>query len=102
MASSQEEITSRCRPLMIPYNASLRFDRAFYRQDIRGSIAYTCANTKPGILTTRGFSEIERGFQQIEKEWATNTFDIHDDIDEDIHTANEHRFGEINGKDTAG
>jgi argininosuccinate lyase len=89
-------------PIMTQYNESIYFDRAFYSQDIRGSIAYARANTKGGILTQKEFSEIERGFKQILKEWQDGKFEIHPGVDEDIHTANERRLGEIIGKDIAG
>ena len=89
-------------PIMVQYNESIHFDRAFYSQDIRGSIAYARANTKTGILTQKEFSEIERGFKQVLKEWQDGTFEIKPGVDEDIHTANERRLSEIIGKDIAG
>ena len=89
-------------PLMITYNESIHFDRGIYAQDVRGSIAYARANSKIGILTKAEFQTIEKGFQQVLKEWESNTFEIKPGVDEDIHTANERRLGEIIGKDTAG
>ena len=89
-------------PIMTQYNESIYFDRVFYSQDIRGSIAYARANKNNKLLTEHEFSEIERGFQQILKEWQDNTFKIQPGVDEDIHTANERRLGEIIGKDIAG
>ncbi|KAK5171342.1 argininosuccinate lyase [Saxophila tyrrhenica] len=89
-------------PIMQQYNESIYFDRAFYSQDIRGSIAYARANTKNGILTQQEFSEIERGFKQVSKEWQDGTFEINPGVDEDIHTANERRLGEIIGKEIGG
>ncbi|KAK4496293.1 hypothetical protein PRZ48_012273 [Zasmidium cellare] len=89
-------------PIMVQYNESIYFDRAFYSQDIRGSIAYARANTKTGLLTEREFAEIERGFNQVLKEWQDGTFDIKPGVDEDIHTANERRLSEIIGKEIAG
>jgi argininosuccinate lyase len=89
-------------PIMVQYNESIYFDRAFYSQDIRGSIAFARANTKTGLLTEKEFSEIERGFQQVLKEWETGTFEIQPGVDEDIHTANERRLGEIIGTAIAG
>ncbi|KAK3048255.1 argininosuccinate lyase [Extremus antarcticus] len=89
-------------PIMQQYNESIYFDRAFYSQDIRGSVAYARANTKNGILTQKEFSEIERGFKQVSKEWEDGTFEIKPGVDEDIHTANERRLGEIIGKDIGG
>lgn len=88
-------------PLMVTYNESLPFDRIIYAQDIRGSIAYARANSKIGILTADEFATIEKGFQQVLKEWETNTFEVKPN-DEDIHTANERRLGEIIGTGIAG
>ncbi|KAK0513290.1 hypothetical protein JMJ35_004276 [Cladonia borealis] len=82
-------------PLMQKYNASIYYDRAFYRQDIAGSIAWARANKNRGILTAQEFSTIERGLNEVLKEWDTGTFKIVDEIDEDIHTANERRLSEI-------
>ncbi|KAH8803220.1 argininosuccinate lyase [Xylogone sp. PMI_703] len=59
------------------------------------------ANKNTGILTAHEFSEIERGFKQISEEWANNTF-VAKENDEDIHTANERRLGEVIGKDIGG
>lgn len=88
-------------PLMVTYNESLPFDRIIYAQDIRGSIAYARANSKIGILTPEEFAAIEKGFQQVLKEWESNTFAVKAN-DEDIHTANERRLGEIIGTGIAG
>lgn len=89
-------------PLMVSYNESIYFDRAFYLQDIKGSIAFARANIATGILTPEEFSIIEKGLTQILEEWKSDTFVIKAGIDEDIHTANERRLGEIVGKDVAG
>lgn len=87
---------------MVAYNESIFFDRAFYAEDIAGSIAFARANVKTGILTPEEFSAIENGLLQVKKEWEDDTFEIQQGIDEDIHTANERRLGEIIGKDIAG
>ncbi|KAI9731749.1 MAG: hypothetical protein M1834_004538 [Cirrosporium novae-zelandiae] len=89
-------------PIMVQYNESIYFDRAFWSQDIRGSIAYARANKNIGVLTEAEFSKIEEGFQQVSEEWATDKFIIQPGVDEDIHTANERRLGEIIGTDVAG
>ncbi|KAK5144809.1 argininosuccinate lyase [Rachicladosporium monterosium] len=94
--------TGSVDPVMMQYNESLTFDRVFYSQDIRGSIAYARANTHTGILTQHEFSEIERGLKQVQKEWENNTFEVRPEVDEDIHTANERRLGEVIGKEIAG
>ncbi|KAK5080070.1 argininosuccinate lyase [Exophiala xenobiotica] len=89
-------------PLMITYNESIHFDRKIYAQDIRGSIAYARANKNIGILTSDEFAEIEKGFKQVLQEWESDTFSIKPGVDEDIHTANERRLGEIIGTGIAG
>ncbi|SPO05350.1 probable argininosuccinate lyase [Cephalotrichum gorgonifer] len=89
-------------PLMVAYNESIYFDQVLHRQDILGSIAFARANLKGGILTQEEFSAIEKGLLAVEQEWAAGTFKIVPGVDEDIHTANERRLGEIIGKDIAG
>lgn len=89
-------------PLMVSYNESIYFDRAIYAQDIKGSIAYARANSKIGILTQDEFQAIEKGFDQVLSEWQNDKFEIKPGVDEDIHTANERRLGEIIGTQIAG
>lgn len=83
------------------YNQSLTYDARFWRQDIDGSIAFARANQKSGILTALEFSEIERGLEIVAEEWRTDTFKAKD-TDEDIHTANERRLGEVIDKGISG
>ena len=83
---------------MQKYNASIYYDRAFYKQDIAGSIAWARANKNRGMLSAEEFSTIEKGLKKVEEEWANGTFRIVEEIDEDIHTANERRLSEIVGK----
>ncbi|MCJ1377466.1 argininosuccinate lyase [Xylographa soralifera] len=94
--------TGKTDELMEQYNESLSFDRVFYAQDIAGSIAYARANVTTKILTQDEFSAIEKGLKQVLDEWRTDTFVVKKGIDEDIHTANERRLGEIIGTDIAG
>ncbi|KAI4255641.1 MAG: hypothetical protein L6R42_006632 [Xanthoria sp. 1 TBL-2021] len=89
-------------PLMEAYNESLSLDKAFYAEDIDGSIAWARANKNAGILTEEEFKQIERGFEAVRKEWETDSFEIKPGVDEDIHTANERRLGEIIGPAIAG
>ncbi|KAK3166956.1 hypothetical protein OEA41_010081 [Lepraria neglecta] len=89
-------------PLMQKYNASIYYDRAFYKQDLAGSIAWARANKNRGILSAEEFSKIEKGLKEVEKEWEDGTFKIVEEIDEDIHTANERRLSEIVGKEIGG
>ncbi|KAI5294731.1 argininosuccinate lyase, partial [Ascosphaera acerosa] len=89
-------------PLMVAYNESVYFDRAFYQQDIAGSIAFARANVKTGILTAAEFEAIEKGLREVQQEWESGAFVIRPGVDEDIHTANERRLGELIGKEIAG
>ncbi|PNP39887.1 argininosuccinate lyase [Trichoderma gamsii] len=93
--------TGAIDPLMHKYNASIRYDKALYKEDILGSIAFARANSKAGIISEDEFQAIERGLLQVMEEWKQGTFAIMPN-DEDIHTANERRLGEVIGKDTAG
>lgn len=87
---------------MVSYNESIYYDRVFYAEDIAGSIAWARANMNGGILSQHEFKEIERGLLAVKAEWQDNKFEIRPGVDEDIHTANERRLGEIIGKDIAG
>ncbi|KAH7376141.1 L-Aspartase-like protein [Plectosphaerella cucumerina] len=93
--------TGAIDPLMYKYNASIGYDKALYKEDILGSIAFARANSKAGIINQEEFQAIERGLLQVMEEWKQGTFVIQAN-DEDIHTANERRLGEVIGKDTAG
>ena len=86
----------------VEYNQSIYYDRAFYAQDIAGSIAWARANKNQGILTDEEFGKIEDGLLQVQKEWENSIFKIIPGIDEDIHTANERRLSEIVGKEIGG
>lgn len=94
-------MTGGLDPLMLKYNASILYDKFLYKEDILGSIAFARANAKSGIISNDEFAEIERGLREVQKEWEADTFVLMPN-DEDIHTANERRLGEIIGKDTAG
>lgn len=93
--------TGATDPLMDLYNASLPYDKIMYKADLEGTKVYTEGLNKINLLTKEELSEIHRGLKEIEKEWETNTF-VEKAGDEDIHTANERRLGEIIGKHIAG
>lgn len=88
--------TGATDPLMEQFNASIGFDRRFWRVDIQGSQAYARGLVHAGILSTEEAEEIVAGLAQVEAEWAAGNFVIQDD-DEDIHTANERRLTELLG-----
>ncbi|KAK8865795.1 argininosuccinate lyase [Kwoniella newhampshirensis] len=93
--------TGSTDPLMHEFNQSLKYDKRMYAADVKGSIAFSKALLKAGILVESEQKEIERGLKVVESEWAEGKFAIQAD-DEDIHTANERRLSEIIGKDIGG
>lgn len=68
---------------MHKYNASIRYDKALYKEDILGSIAFARANSKTGIISEDEFQAIERGLLQVMEEWKQETFVIMPN-DEDV------------------
>lgn len=88
--------------LMVAFNESLSFDKALHEADIRGSITFAKALRQLDLLTDEELSEIIKGLEAVEKEWADGKFVIHPAVDEDIHTANERRLAELIGPAIAG
>ncbi|KAI7821638.1 argininosuccinate lyase [Kickxella alabastrina] len=83
-------------PLMEAFNESIHFDRRMFAADIQGSRAYAKALHKQGILTLTEQSQLDKGLATVLSEWQAGTFELKPG-DEDIHTANERRLGEIIG-----
>ncbi|KAJ2503766.1 argininosuccinate lyase [Coemansia sp. RSA 2052] len=83
-------------PLMEAFNESIHFDRRMYAADIRGSQAYAKALCRQGILTADEQQELDAGLSAVLAEWQAGKFEIRSG-DEDIHTANERRLGELVG-----
>ncbi|KAG9292738.1 hypothetical protein G9A89_008326 [Geosiphon pyriformis] len=83
-------------PLMDAFNASIHFDKRMFEADIRGSQAYAKALAKRGIITEQESIILVNGLEQVFEEWQGNRFEIKPG-DEDIHTANERRLGELVG-----
>ena len=92
--------TGKTDPLMVKFNASISFDKRMAQVDCRGSKAYAKALLKRGLLNAEECESIQNGLDAISKEWLNEEF-VLDPSDEDIHTANERRLGELIGK-TAG
>ncbi|KAK9479351.1 L-Aspartase-like protein [Lipomyces japonicus] len=88
-------------PLMALYNASFPYDKKMYAADLEGTRVYTAGLHKLGLLSDHELSEIHRGLAEILKEWEEGKF-VEKENDEDIHTANERRLGEIIGRDISG
>jgi argininosuccinate lyase len=87
---------------MTVYNESIHYDKHMHTADILGSQAYAKALCLQNIITPHERDELVRGLTKVEEEWNTQTFRIVPGVDEDIHTANERRLGELIGTQTAG
>ncbi|PVU91700.1 hypothetical protein BB559_004011 [Furculomyces boomerangus] len=83
-------------PLMEAFNESIHFDKKMYKADILGSKAYVKGIQKAGILTADEADQLLKGLDTVLSEWESGSFEIKFG-DEDIHTANERRLGEIIG-----
>ena len=83
-------------PLMEKFNESLSFDRRMAQEDIRGSKGYARALAKTGIITDDERDQLIEGLGKVAEEWAADAFVVKSG-DEDIHTANERRLGELIG-----
>ncbi|KAI3406606.1 ARG4 [Candida oxycetoniae] len=88
-------------PLMDLYNASLPYDKIMYEADLTGTKVYTQGLNKLKLISDEELVKIHEGLEIIRQEWAENKF-VEKPGDEDIHTANERRLGEIIGKHIAG
>lgn len=93
--------TGATDPLMDLYNASLPYDKKMYAQDLEGTRVYTMGLEKLGLISAEELKEIHRGLEVIHGEWKEGKF-VEKFGDEDIHTANERRLGEIIGKNISG
>ena len=83
-------------PLMEKFNASIGYDKRLCFVDLRGSRAYARALARASIITEEESEQLVEGLHAVEKEWADGSFEIVSS-DEDIHTANERRLGELIG-----
>ena len=77
--------TKETDQLVYNFNASITFDRKFYRQDIRGSIAHVTMLAKTGILTDAERDEIIAGLQGILDDVESGKLEISSKY-EDIHS----------------
>ena len=81
---------------MAAFSDSIAFDRRLWRVDIQGSQAYAAALGGAGLLTAEEVSALQAGLDRVAAEWESDTFELQSS-DEDIHTANERRLGELAG-----
>ncbi len=71
--------------LVYEFNASISFDRRFFKQDIEGSIAHVVMLEKQGILTKDEKNAIVKGLTEIREEVEEGTLLITEEY-EDIHS----------------
>ncbi|KAJ1447877.1 L-Aspartase-like protein [Pelagophyceae sp. CCMP2097] len=83
-------------------NASIGYDKALWAADLHGSQAYARALGKAGVIDEHQAAKMAEGLAQVKEEWSSGAFVIVPASDEDIHTANERRLGELVGSDVAG
>lgn len=77
--------TKETNQLVDEFNASITFDKRFYRQDIRGSIAHVTMLAKAGILTEEERDQIKGCLEQILEDIEAGRLSI-DETAEDIHS----------------
>ncbi|MBR6365410.1 MAG: argininosuccinate lyase [Lachnospiraceae bacterium] len=77
--------TKETNELVNAFNASLPFDRRFYKQDIRGSKAHVTMLAKQGILTTQERDVIIEGLNGILQDIESGALPF-DETSEDIHS----------------
>ena len=77
--------TKETDKLAYGFNASISFDKRFYEQDIRGSIAHVTMLAKQGILTGEEKEQIIKGLESIRTDVENGTLKITEEY-EDIHS----------------
>ena len=77
--------TKETDELVNAFNASISFDKRFYKQDIRGSIAHVTMLAKQQILTEEERDEIIEGLKGIQNDIESGILTI-DESCEDIHS----------------
>lgn len=88
-------------PLMDEINASIRYDKRLWPQDIRGSIAWAKAQHETGILTAKDVQQITEGLEAIATQIEAGTFLFsveHEDIHMNIEAALTDAIGEAGKK----
>lgn len=77
--------TKETDKLVYNFNASISFDKRFWKQDIQGSIAHVTMLAKQGILTDEEKSQIIEGLDSILRDVESGILEITDEY-EDIHS----------------
>ena len=79
------------------YTASVNFDQRLAVYDIAGSLAHAEMLQKQKIISSKDFSAIKKGLNQIKKEVIANNFEWSIDL-EDVHLNIEKRLTDIAGE----
>jgi len=82
--------------LMAEINASIRFDKRLWREDIAGSKAHAAMLREQGIISEADAAAILEGLDQIAEEFERDGVPERQEL-EDIHMTVEHRLGELIG-----
>lgn len=77
--------TKETDQMVYQFNASISFDKRFYAQDIRGSIAHVMMLAKQGILTEEEQQKMISGLEGILRDIEEGVLEISDRY-EDIHS----------------
>lgn len=94
--------TGATDPIFESFNCSLPFDQTLAQADCQGSRAYAQALARTQVITQQEADQLCTGLNAVAKEWADKKFQINTTTDEDIHTANERRLGELIGQHVTG
>lgn len=77
--------TKETDQLVYNFNASISFDKKFYKQDIKGSIAHVTMLAKQNILTNEEKEDIIKGLNSILEDVENGKLEITEEY-EDIHS----------------
>ena len=77
--------------MVYDFNASIRFDKRLFHQDIEGSVAHVTMLAKQGILTEKERDSILEGLQKIREDVDAGVLEI-DETCEDVHSFVEARL----------
>lgn len=84
-------------PLMRKFNDSIYFDLRLWEADLDGSMAYTEALARAGVITNEEADVLLVGLDEIRAEFSQSRFELKAS-DEDIHSAVERRLAELVGE----
>ena len=85
--------TKETDQLVYNFNASISFDKRFYEQDIRGSIAHVTMLAKQGILTEEEKKQIIDGLNGIREDVENGKLEITDKYEDTAYRTQQERSG---------